>query len=288
MHMKTLLFFSLLATFFHTHFLKAQLLQAGLGAETYGMGNTQAAGQQAESIFGNVASIGFADNLQAISGIRSQFGGYFTSMGLGVNLPNKLGNAAFSVMRFGDKIYSEQQLSVAFAVKSEGVKIGFRTNLLQVQALGAGSLLISSFDVGVITQLSNQLWLGAYASNVSQAGFQTKDYIEKLPSSISIGIRFLPVQNFTLQADVVKEVENKVSFRAGCQYALTPQLATRTGIDSATGSMHWGVSFSLKKIAFHYALARISRLGNTHQLGLVVNFKSVRKVTKQLQEDEKF
>lgn len=266
--------------------LPAQLLISSFGAETSGMGQTIAAGQQAENIFGNAASIGFIEHNQVVTGIKSQFGGMFNSLGLGINLPTKIGNTAFSMMRFGDKVYNEQQFSAAYATKNEGVNIGFRSNLLQINAIGIGTRFIPSFDVGVITQLNKQLWIGAYANNITQAGIETNDYTEKLPSSISLGLCFLPVDNFTLQADVVKEVENDVSLRAGCQYALTPQLTARTGIDSSTGSMHWGASFILKKIVFHYALSHISRLGNTHQLGLVIPFKSVKKVSETLEEDE--
>ena len=264
----------------------AQVLFSDFGAETSGMGQTQAAGQQAENIFGNVASLGFANDVQVITGIKSQFGGMFNSIGFGINLPTQMGNAAFSVMRFGDNIYNEQQLSAAFAIKNEGVKIGMRSNLLQINALGIGSKFIPNFDVGVITQLSKNLWLGAYANNITQAGFQTQDLIEKLPSSITLGIRTLPVQNLTLQADLVKEVEHPLSFRAGCQYLLTPQLAVRTGIDSSTGFMHWGTSLSLKKMAVHYALSSIARLGNTHQVTLVFNFKPTKKKSKHLAGNE--
>ncbi len=284
--MKNIIWLILFFSLKNAPLIHAQALFSDFGAESGGMGQTQAAGQQAENIFGNVASLGFANNMQVVSGIKSQFGGMFNSVGFGVNLPTQIGNAAFSVMRFGDKIYSEQQISAAFAIKNEGVKIGFRSNLLQINALGIGSKFIPNFDVGVITQLSKNLWLGAYANNITQAGFQTQDFIQKLPSAISLGIRTLPVQNLTLQADLVKEVEHSVSFRAGCQYLLTPQLAVRTGIDSSTGSMHWGSSFTLKKMMVHYAMSNIPRLGNTHQVTLVFHFKSAKKKSDILTADE--
>jgi hypothetical protein len=195
-------------------------------------------------------------------------------------LPFKHGNAALSAISFGDKIYSEQKLSAAYAFKKEGVQIGIRGNLLQVNAIGYGSAIAPSVDVGVITQLEKTLWLGAYASNITQSGFSTTDLIERIPSEIAIGIKYQPLEKFTLQADILKAVEQRVNFRTGIQYMLSPNLFIRTGINSASRSMHWGASLLIKKAAFHYAVSHVPNLGNTHQVSVSLRFK---KPTKQVQ-----
>jgi len=253
--------------------INAQIFNEGLGAVTHGLGGVITASNQTEAIFNNVAGITSAKSIEAISSIRSQYNGFFVSIGFGLNLPHKYGNSAFSVNRFGDNIYSEQQLSAAYAFQKEGVQIGIRSNLLQVNALGLGSAITASFDCGVITKLSSSLWLGAYASNFTQTSFSTQDQTETIPATIAVGIKYQPLQKFTIQADIVNEIEQALSFRTGVEYQLSKNLSCRSGINSATKSIHGGISLLLRKSTFHYAISNITRLGNTHQLSYVYRLK---------------
>lgn len=282
MYLRLLLFLGItLSIKIHT---SAQIFKEGLGAATHGLGGVITVGNHTESIFNNIAGISSSESIEAISTLRSQYNGFFVSMGFGLNLPHKYGNTAFSAIRFGDDIYSEQQFSVAYAVQNEGVQIGIRSNLLQVTALGFGTDIAASFDFGVITQLYDNLWLGAYATNITQTSFNTQDQVEPIPATISLGFKYQPLQKFTIQADVFKEIEQAISFRTGAEYQLSKNLLCRTGINSATKSIHWGLSFLLRKSSFHYALSNVTRLGNTHQISFVYQFKRIKKKANSVYE----
>ena len=275
MYFRSLLFLGL--TFFIQTHTSAQIFRDGIGAATHGLGGVISTSDNTEAIFNNVAGITSTENVEAISSLRSQYNGFFVSMGFGLNLPHKYGNTVFSVIRFGDEIYSEQQFSAAYAFQKEGVQIGIRSNLLQINAQGLGTDLAASFDFGIITQLYGNLWLGAYATNFTQTSFITQDQVEPIPATISVGLKYQPLQKFIIQGDIFKEIEQDLSFRMGAEYQLSKNLLCRTGINSATKSIHWGLSLLLKKSTFHYAISNIARLGNTHQLSIVYRFKRIKK-----------
>ncbi|MEM1136764.1 MAG: hypothetical protein AAGI07_13080 [Bacteroidota bacterium] len=258
----------------------AQIYDTHFGAETEGMGGAVTSNYSTDALFNNIAGISQNDQISLISSLQSRFSGIFNTVGFGINCPTSFGNFGFTVARFGDKLYNEQQVSIGYAYELAGVSFGLRAKLWQVNAQNQGTLFVPIFDFGVITQLSKQIWLGGAVNNLTQSGFQTETNTERLPARIAIGISYLPQAKVKFNIDIVKAILFPVSIHTGIQYALTEKLLVRTGLSSLARNYHFGASLKLKKITCDYAFSTHPHLGTSHQLTLATQFKTLNKKKK--------
>ncbi|UZR94889.1 hypothetical protein [Chondrinema litorale] len=252
--------------------LKAQVNGSYFGAESTSLGGATSAFYSNSAVFNNTAGTTKVTNLTAISSFQTKYAGQFNTSGLGVILPVQHGNLAFSALRFGDKLYNEHKISAAYAFDLDGISLGFKTNLLQINTSGYGSYFTPVFDFSIITQLSKNLWLGGGAHNFTQSGIRTAESEEKLASELILGISYKPITKVSLNVDAVKSVEFPLSVRVGLQYALTKTFLVRTGITGLEENYHFGTSLKLKKITCDYALSSHPFLGLSHQLSISLTF----------------
>ena len=263
----------------------AQINQSYFGAESAGMGGAVTASYSKSAVFNNISGITKIDNPTLITGLQSKFYGIFNTVGLGLIYPLQNGQFGFSALRFGDKFYNEQQLSAAYAFDLEGISLGFKANLLQINSSGYGSFYTPILDFGVITQLSQKIWLGGSVRNFTQSGIRSIENEEKLTSELAIGISYQPLTKIKLNIDAVKAIEHPFSIRAGFEYALTNNLLIRTGITGLEQNYHFGASFHLKKITVDYALSTHSYLGFSHQLSISLALSNLTR-KQQIHEEE--
>ncbi|MBT28078.1 MAG: hypothetical protein CMO01_00345 [Thalassobius sp.] len=252
--------------------LKAQVNGSYFGAEATGLGGATSAFYSNSSVFNNTAGITKTNCLTTISSFQTKYAGQFNTCGIGVIFPIQQGKLAFSALRFGDKLYNEHKISAAYAFDLDGISLGFKTSLLQINATGYGSYFTPTFDFSIITQLSENLWLGGTANNFTQSGIRTAEREEKLASELTLGISYQPISKVILNVDAVKSVEFPLSVRVGFQYELTKNFIVRTGITGLEQNYHFGTSLKLKKIICDYALSSHPFLGLSHQLSFCLAF----------------
>jgi hypothetical protein len=255
----------------------AQLTNLPIGGRAMGLGGSTVTLQDGWGIFNNVAGIsdseqmsaGFAYHYPYSLAPLSTASAYFVS-------PLRFGAIGVSVQKFGDNLFSEQKISLGYASKISNIDLGFRVNYHQLSADGAGSKGVPSFDFGVITQLTDEIYLGAKANNITQTKLLDFED-ERLPSTISLGISYRPNNKLMVNIEANKDVEFDPAFLGGVEYRIVDKLLVRGGFSSEPNAVYFGVGFDLKKIDIDYSLNNHAVLGISQQLSIKVDLKKVEK-----------
>jgi hypothetical protein len=82
------------------------------------------------------------------------------------------GVTSVGAFRFGDDLYNEQMVSLGFGNKFGIASLGVKANYIQYQADGFGTYGAVSIDFGGLAELTDQLSIGAYITNLNQAKTQ--------------------------------------------------------------------------------------------------------------------
>lgn len=146
----------------------AQMSFHEFGARSKGLGNSNSTLIDEWSIFNNVGGIsGVAEG--------AVFFGYdiipnlegFDKVAAGAIQPFEIGNIGISALKFGDELYSEQALSIAYGNKIGFVRLGFKANYNQLRIDEIGSAGAVSFDLGGVVEMLPKLSFAAYIYQIS-------------------------------------------------------------------------------------------------------------------------
>ena len=129
----------------------------------------------------------------------------FDKVAAGVTQPFNFGNLGIAAFKFGDELYSEQSLSVAYGNKIGFVTLGFKANYYQLridEIVSAGSV---SFDLGGVVERLPKLNFGAYISNFTLSKLDNPERSE-LPVVMKLGMVYKPIDELRLYFDLHKDV----------------------------------------------------------------------------------
>ncbi|MGR3810624.1 hypothetical protein [Jiulongibacter sp. NS-SX5] len=237
-----------------------------VGAKSWGMGNALTALPVSESFFFNPAGLAFAEQNLIISSYDSRFniGGLSTA-----SLAGTWSRASFSIgvgaERFGDQLYNENKAGIALAKSTGRIALGVKASYLGSYAENITSSATILTEFGVMAKLNSKLNLGLHAVNLTGARLNDG---ENLPTTINLGLAFMPISQVSLSAVGSYIPEQKPSFRVGLQYALKENLFLRSGIDTAIKTNHFGFGYRYEKWQLDYAANTHPTLGLSHHLSL--------------------
>lgn len=193
------------------------------------------------------------------------------SSAIGLAKPVKKGTAFLGVFRFGDNIYNEHRVSLAYGSKIGIVQIGGRVNYLQYQIQDFGALKSYSLDLGVQAQLAPFLKIGAFANNISRSMIQ-KEYKLYAPSIISIGIQYLPLDYFHFFLEIEKNLSMDALLKSAVKYQLNNNWNVSTGIQAGSWETYYGTGFQFIHLLLNYAYSLHPILGSSHAIDLGFKF----------------
>ncbi|MFW5700405.1 MAG: hypothetical protein ACOCWM_01840 [Cyclobacteriaceae bacterium] len=242
------------------------------GARVNGLGNASVALQDPFSIFNNVGAIGRNESstvmlsyhhryqMQAFRSITAAYLHNLGDMNLGV-----------SVFQFGDQVFNENKIGLAYGHKINFMSLGIKANRLQYNIEGFGTTSAFVLELGGLVAISPQLNFGAHIYNINQASIAAESN-EKIPTIMKAGFTYLPSESFTFSVQLMQDIDYKPTFQGGIEYAIIPQFRFRTGISSHPFVNHFGLGFSPKKFDLDYSLVNDNRLGVSQQLSLAFKF----------------
>lgn len=253
-----------------------------LGARAWGMANASVTLTDGWSLWNNTAGLAQVKDRQLLFAYDLRFGmAGLQTMAVGYVQPLRKGVAGVGVSRFGDELYSESTVGVAYGYQLDKISFGLKINYLQTAMAEIGSRRRITFELGCVAQLLPQLRLGAHIHNFSQTRFAAD---ERIATVMKAGLSYLPIQKFMLNAEVEKDIDYPASFRIGAEYEIVRNLRLRTGIHTQPGVYCFGFGFSPKKLHLDYALRTHPVLGLSHQVSVVVRLTE-RKVSPQTSTD---
>ncbi len=243
----------------------AQSVSTLIGARQAGMGYASSATSDEWSLFNNIGGIGKIKQQSvgfAYEVTPALIGG--NRMAAVWNATTRWFNTGISAFRFGDNIYSEQVLSAGIGNQFGITSLGAKINYIQYRAEGFGTQSALSVDFGGITELTEQLSIGAYITNLTQASLQTRDG-DRLPTKLTLGLGVAPSEKIFIATEIEKDLDYKPTWRTGLEYVIHKSVFARTGFQFNPSNTFFGLGYKKKNLKVDYAVRFNSLLGTSHQ-----------------------
>ncbi|MBC8111779.1 MAG: hypothetical protein H7Y04_12025 [Verrucomicrobia bacterium] len=259
---------------FITYFTFAGGDPVPVGGRSWGMANTFLTLRDPFALFNNPAGLSEFTYTSAFATFDSRYGvsglQYYTA---GFVMPVRFGTFGVGFQRFGNELYNEQQIGLAFGKKIDLVSLGAKVNLLQIGMDTFGAKRVLTFEFGAIAEIiPKKLLLGAKIHNLTSA--KIADYQdERVPTVMSVGFSFRPTEKLMLNAETEKDIDFPAIIKAGLEYEIVKNLKLRTGISSKPYINYFGIGFSPKSLQFDYAVRTHPQLGLSHQISVLYRFR---------------
>jgi hypothetical protein len=244
-----------------------------IGAQSLGMGNATVSLRNQWSLFGNVGGMAGVEKLSAMAAFSSQYQvPGLQVLALGAVLPTRRGNFGLAIQRFGDELYSEHLVGLAYSHQINQVSIGLKVNYVQIAISDLGSRSTLALELGGVAQILPQLSFGAYIYNFNQA--RLADYQdERIPTLMKAGFSYQPSSQLLINAEVEKDIDFPAVFKTGMEYEIVKNVNLRTGISTFPFTQHFGAGIQAKSLQFDYAVTSHPQLGLSHHLSLAYSFE---------------
>lgn len=245
-----------------------------IGGPASGLAEAGVAQRDTWSTFYNVGGLAWVKHTTVMAGYENRFG--FSegihAMAVGVVKPMAFGTASLNVYRFGDALYSEDQVSLGFGHRVSRFSFGFRLSGYQYHIETVGTRFTSALDIGGIAKLSSELALGMQITNLTQA--KKSSYTqEKVPTRIQTGLDYQPTEALKLVTEVEHEVQAKTNLKIGAEYTILKKISFRSGVQTAYFQQFFGLGLAHQALQIDYALRNHAELGMSHQLSLAYKLK---------------
>ena len=236
-----------------------------MGARQAGMGYASSTPKDEWALFSNVGALGKTQQLStafAYEAVPALVGA--NRMAAVLNVPLRWANAGLGMFRFGDAIYSEQIVSLGVGNQFGITSLGIKLNYIQYRAEGFGIQNAFSIDFGGITELTEQITIGAYINNVTQSSLQTRDG-DNLPTRLVVGIGLKPSEKVFITTELEKDINYKPTWRTGLEYSVYKNLFFRTGYAVNPQAGFFGLGFCKNKLKIDYGIRFGQFSGAAHQ-----------------------
>ncbi len=135
-----------------------------------------------------------------------------------------------------------------------------------------GSATTFGMDVGLQASIYTRTYLGVYILNINspRIGAYTR---HDLPQRVVIGLAYQPYDGVTTSLDFNRTIGIAgTQLQGGAEFAVFPNLDLRFGAITNPNRLSAGLGIHFAQFSLDYALLTHSDLGETHQLGLIVEF----------------
>jgi hypothetical protein len=247
-----------------------------MGARAAGMGYASSSLQDEWSVFNNVAGIAGikATSLAATYSISPALQGA-NRTAFAATQPLGVGAIAVGAFHFGDELYSEQKLSVAYANKLGLASLGATVNYIQYNAEGFGTHGVAALSLGGIAELTSLISIGAHITNINQP-YLTEAKDERLPTILTAGICLKPSDKVLLTTEVQKDIEYETLYKTGIEYRVKPKFIARTGFNINPNAFFAGMGFHRSCLFIDYAIQYVPlAIGYVHHAS--VNYQLTKK-----------
>ncbi|MES2733234.1 MAG: hypothetical protein V4714_15915 [Bacteroidota bacterium] len=248
-----------------------------IGAKSLGMGNAVVSLRDQWSLFNNVGGMADVEQLSVLTSFSSQYSvAGLQVLAIGAVVPSRHGTFGLGIQRFGDELYNEHLVGLAYSHRINNVSLGVKINYVQIAIDGLGSRGAIAVELGGIAQLLPELSFGLHAYNLNQAKLaEYQD--ERLPTLLKAGLSYKPSKQLMVNAEVEKDIDFPAVFKAGLEYEIVKKVYLRTGISTKPFTNHFGVGILAKNLHFDYALTTHPQLGFSHHFSLAYQFKKKEK-----------
>ncbi|MBQ6771469.1 MAG: hypothetical protein IJP44_10910 [Bacteroidales bacterium] len=187
-------------------------------------------------------------------------------------VPVKFGCLGLSFNQFGSSKYSENKFGLAYA-KDFGpyLQIGLQLDYLLLNiGENYGKQSAMTFELGMQSQVTDKLRLGAYVFN--PVSFTLKQTInqEKLPVVFRLGLAYQFTKDFVGQLEIEKNTDYEgVRLHCGLEYEALEDFYLRAGIQTNPGLLTFGLGYEIRFARIDVAAQLHQALGASIQIGMI-------------------
>jgi hypothetical protein len=248
-----------------------------MGARATGLGSASSTLADEWSLFNNIGGLGKINEASANFAfeIRPALTGA-NRMAASVIAPMKMGTIGLGIYKFGDDVYSEQLVSFGFGSSIGNTSLGAKINYIQYRAESFGITTATSLDFGGITQITPQISVGAYITNLTQSKLIGTDG-ERLPTKLVAGLGFRPSTKIFITTEIEKDLDYQIIMRSGMEYAIYNKVFFRTGFNVNPNAAYFGLGAQKRNIKMDYGIKFSQLIGTAHQVSAVYLLSSKQK-----------
>lgn len=197
-------------------------------------------GNQAGMAFQQDASVSlYYANTGIAEGVNN-----FSAVGM---LPfKKNGALGFSMSYFGYNLFNDKKFGLSYALKlADFVSIGAQLDILNTKIAGYGTRTTATFELGTLFKITENINLGAHVYNPLRVKLNT-DTDERIPTVFRLGATYYKGDKFQVTAELEKDLDVDLAFRAGFDYKVSDMVFVRAGFLSLPLSGSAGAGLVLK------------------------------------------
>ena len=170
-----------------------------------------------------------------------------------------------SISRFGNKLYSETDVRIAFARKIVGsFYLGASINCYWLAVKNYGQASCWGVTVAGLYQLLPQVNAAFLLENLNEPVIGAGK--EKLPLNMTMGLTYAPFKSLEINLDLAKDSQFDFEWRAGLLYKMNRWLGIVCGFREQANTFSAGCFIAYKRSVFSYALEYHQTIGNTHSV----------------------
>ncbi len=256
-----------------------QITNAQMNAQNIGARSSAMAGA-------GVASTDFwsATNNQAALGYNKSYGtGFYyensylakelSLNSLALVVPTSKGSFVLDLNYFGYSQYNESKIGLGYGMAlSEKFAVGVQMDYLRTYIGGDyGSVNIFTFEVGIMSKITDEVTLGAHIFNPIQAKLNDYDN-ERISALMKLGLEWKLSENFIALAEVQSDIDSELAIIGGLEYRIKKILYTRIGVGTGPNMFSFGVGLNYKNFKLDFSSSLHQLLGYSPQVSLFYQF----------------
>lgn len=188
------------------------------------------------------------------------------------SFPFRYGGGGIMVQQMGNNIYKESRYILSYGKDiSDNIYLGASLKLLHLGIKNYGSAGVLGIDAGCIYNISDDLKLGMFVSNLNKPNIGRQK--GEIPGTYAVGVSKRILPEITFNFDVQKQGEYPVSIRCGTEMSLMKQFQLCLGFSDNPAAFAGGFGLDLNRVSIHYCISNHSRLGVTNQFSLTLNIQ---------------
>src|SRR5258708_13419948 len=240
-----------------------------MGARAMGMGFSSSTITDEWSLFNNIGGLGKVNEASANFAyeIRPTLTGA-NRLAASVLSPTKIGTLGLGVFRFGDDVYSEHMVSMGFGSSIGNTYLGAKVNYIQYRAESFGTNTATSIDFGGVTQITAQISVGAYITNLTQSKLIGTDG-ERLPTKLVAGLGFKPSEKIFIATEIEKDLDYQTTWRSGLEYAIYKKVFFRTVFNMNPNAAYFVLGAQKRNLKVDYSIKFNQLTGAAHQASAI-------------------
>lgn len=186
-----------------------------------------------------------------------------------------IGCFGLSVCQYGWSQFSENKFGIAYA-RDFGpyLRIGLQADWLLLH-LGEGyaNRSVPGFELGIQSQVTEKLLLGAYLFNPLNSRLKTLNN-DAMPIVMRFGVTYQLTEDFVGQLELEKDSQRTgIRLGGGMEYLLFKRFSLRAGAQYNPNIISFGVGYAIKNIHVDVAAQMHQALGTSIQVGMVFNIQ---------------